>query len=69
MVLIGLYVRVSLHEAPVFTKAIEAGKKVHTPLGTLLSKHLKATILGTFIMLATYTLFYIMTVYSMTFGT
>ncbi|MBG6240841.1 MAG: MFS transporter [Candidatus Symbiopectobacterium sp. Dall1.0] len=69
LVLIGLYVRVSLHEAPVFTKAIEAGKKVRIPLGTLLSKHLKATILGTFIMLATYTLFYIMTVYSMTFGT
>ncbi|MGX8939710.1 MFS transporter [Symbiopectobacterium sp. Eva_TO] len=69
LVLIGLYVRVSLHEAPVFTKAIEAGKKVRIPLGTLLSKHLKATILGTFIMLATYTLFYIMTVNSMTFGT
>ena len=69
LVLIGLYVRVSLHEAPVFTKAIEAGKKVRIPLGTLLSKHLKATILGTFIMLATYTLFYIMTVYSMTYGT
>lgn len=69
LVLIGLYVRVSLHETPVFTKAIEAGKKVRIPLGTLLSKHLKATILGTFIMLATYTLFYIMTVYSMTYGT
>ena len=27
------------------------------------------TVLGTFIMLATYTLFYIMTVYSMTFST
>lgn len=54
LVLIGLYVRVSLHEAPVFTKAIEAGKKVRIPLGTLLSKHLKATILGTLIMLATY---------------
>lgn len=69
LVLIGLYVGVSLHEAPVFTKAIEAGKKVRIPLGTLLNKHLKATILGTFIMLATYTLFYIMTVYSMTYGT
>lgn len=69
LVLIGLYVRISLHEAPVFTKAIQAGKKVRIPLSTLFSKHLKATILGTFIMLATYTLFYIMTVYSMTYGT
>ncbi|WP_409310394.1 MFS transporter [Pectobacterium sp. B1J-3] len=69
LVLIGLYVRVSLHEAPVFTKAVKAGKQVRIPMGTLLSKHLKATVLGTFIMLATYTLFYIMTVYSMTYGT
>lgn len=69
LVLIGLYVRISLHEAPVFTKAVKAGKQVRIPMGTLLSKHLKATVLGTFIMLATYTLFYIMTVYSMTYGT
>lgn len=69
LVVIGLYVRVSLHETPVFAKIAKAGKQVKVPMGTLLSKHLKATILGTFIMLATYTLFYIMTVYSMTFST
>ena len=69
LVIIGLYVRVSLHETPVFAKIAKAGKQVKVPMGTLLSKHLKATILGTFIMLATYTLFYIMTVYSMTFST
>ncbi|WP_268604090.1 MFS transporter, partial [Escherichia coli] len=69
LVLIGLYVRVSLYETPVFAKVAKAGKQVKVPLGTLLSKHLKATILGTFIMLATYTLFYLMTVYSMTYGT
>ena len=44
-------------------------KQVKVPLGTLLTKHLRVTVLGTFIMLATYTLFYIMTVYSMTFST
>ncbi len=69
LVLIGLYVRVSLHESPVFTKVAKEGKRVKVPLGTLLTKHMRATILGTFIMLATYTLFYIMTVYSMTYST
>lgn len=69
LVVIGLYVRVSLHETPIFAKIAKAGKQVKVPMGTLLTKHLKATILGTFIMLATYTLFYIMTVYSMTFST
>ena len=69
LVLIGLYVRVSLHETPVFAKVAAANKQVKVPLGTLLTKHMRVTILGTFIMLATYTLFYIMTVYSMTFST
>lgn len=69
LVVIGLYVRVSLHETPVFAKIAQAGKQVKIPMGTLLSHHLKATIIGTFIMLATYTLFYIMTVYSMTYST
>ena len=69
LVIIGLYVRVSLHEPPVFEKVAKAKKQVKIPLGTLLTKHVRVTVLGTFIMLATYTLFYIMTVYSMTFST
>ncbi|MFH8135991.1 MFS transporter [Pantoea osteomyelitidis] len=69
LVLVGLYVRVTLHESPVFAKVQKDKKQVRMPIGTLLSKHLLATVLGTFIMLATYTLFYIMTVYSMSYGT
>ena len=69
LVIIGLYVRVSLHETPVFAKVAAANKQVKVPMGTLLSKHMRVTVLGTFIMLATYTLFYIMTVYSMTYST
>lgn len=69
LVIIGLYVRVSLHESAAFTKVKQQKKQVKIPIGTLLSKHLGATIIGTFIMLATYTLFYIMTVYSMSYGT
>ncbi|TPG57011.1 MFS transporter [Ewingella americana] len=69
LVLVGLYVRVSLHETPVFAKIAKAGKQVKVPIGTLFSQHLKPTVLGTFIMVATYTLFYIMTVYSLGYGT
>jgi len=69
LVLVGLYVRVSLHETPVFAKIAKAGKQVKVPIGTLFTKYKKATILGTFIMVATYTLFYIMTVYSLGYGT
>ena len=69
LVLVGLYVRVSLHETPVFAKIAKAGKQVKVPIGTLFTKYKKATLLGTFIMVATYTLFYIMTVYSLGYGT
>lgn len=69
LVLIGLYVRVSLHETPVFAKVAKAGTQLRVPIAHLFSQHLKTTLLATFIMLATYTLFYIMTVYSLTFGT
>ncbi|WP_213580909.1 MFS transporter, partial [Salmonella enterica] len=55
LVIIGLYVRVSLHESPVFEKVAKAKKQVKIPLGTLLTKHVRVTVLGTFIMLATYT--------------
>ncbi len=68
LVIIGLYVGVSLHESPVFEKVAKAKKQVKIPLGTLLTKHVRVTVPGTFIM-RTYTLFYIMTVYSMTFST
>lgn len=69
LVIVGLYVRVSLHESPVFTQAKQSQQHVSLPIGTLFSKHFRAMVLGTFIMLATYTLFYIMTVYSMSYGT
>ncbi|WKX26728.1 MFS transporter [Tatumella ptyseos] len=69
LVIIGLYVRVSLHESPVFTRAQQAQQHVSLPISTLFKKHFSAMVLGTFIMLATYTLFYIMTVYSMSYGT
>ncbi|WP_075182495.1 MFS transporter [Pantoea sp. 1.19] len=69
LVIVGLYVRVSLHETPVFAKVQKENKQVRVPMGALLKHHIKPTVLGTFIMLATYTLFYIMTVYSMSYGT
>ncbi len=43
LVIIGLYVRVSLHESPVFEKVAKAKKQVKIPLGTLLTKHVRVT--------------------------
>lgn len=41
LVLVGLYVRVSLHETPVFAKIAKAGKQVKVPIGTLFTKYKK----------------------------
>ncbi|TMS59080.1 MHS family MFS transporter [Imbroritus primus] len=68
MVVIGLWVRLSLVESTAFTKAVETGKVVRRPLGEVVRKHWRELILGTFYMLATYVLFYLMTTFSLSYG-
>lgn len=68
MVAIGLWVRMRLVEAPVFAKTREAGLVRKLPLATVFRNHWKQLILGTFFMLATYVLFYLMTTFSLSYG-
>lgn len=69
MVAIGLWVRSKLAESATFKQAERQGAIVKVPLVDTLRHHMKAVILGTFAMLATYVLFYLMTTFSLTFGT
>ncbi|OZE40225.1 MFS transporter [Rhodococcus sp. 05-2254-4] len=69
MVIIGLYVRLKLEETPVFKLAVERGQKVKTPLAQVFKTSWRQLIIGTFVMLATYTLFYIMTTWVVSYGT
>ncbi|MFE3293247.1 MFS transporter [Rhodococcus sp. NPDC059234] len=69
IVIIGLYVRLRLEETPVFARAVERGEKVKTPLATVFKTSWRQLVVGTFVMLATYTLFYIMTTWVLSFGT
>ncbi len=68
MVLLGLYVRVKLHETPVFANAVERGETLKAPLIQLFRANVKELILGTFIMVATYGLFYIMTTWILSYA-
>ncbi|MFE2053454.1 MFS transporter [Streptomyces sp. NPDC059459] len=68
MVAIGLWVRSRLVESAVFAKTQEAGKVRKLPLATVVQGHWKQLVLGTFIMLATYVLFYLMTTFSLSYG-
>lgn len=69
MVIIGLYVRLKLIETPAFTKVLETNEVAKLPIGRVFRTSWWPLILGTFIMLATYVLFYLMTTFTLTYGT
>jgi MFS family permease len=61
MVMLGLYVRLKLEETPVFARAVARGETLRSPLTEVFRRNRRELVLGTFIMLATYGLFYLMT--------
>jgi MFS family permease len=69
MVIVGLWVRVRLVESDTFVKAEAQGAIRRFPLAGVLRHHWWHLILGTFIMLATYVLFYLMTNFTLSYGT
>ena len=69
MVIIGLWVRLKLVESETFTKAEMVGVIKKFPLGETVRRHWRNLILGTFIMLATYVLFYLMTSFTLSYAT
>ncbi len=68
MVAVGLWVRLRLVESATFAKAAASGKLAKVPLAEAFRTHWRELILGTFYMLATYVLFYLMTTFSLGYG-
>ncbi|MGO1523656.1 MAG: MFS transporter [Nesterenkonia sp.] len=68
MVAAGLYVRLRIEETPVFAKAKSNNERVKAPLGEVFKKNWREIILGTFVMLATYGLFYLMTTWILSYA-
>ena len=68
MVAVGLYVRVKLEETPVFQRALEDDTRVKAPLGEVFKRNWWELILGTFVMYATYVLFYLMTTWILSYA-
>lgn len=69
MVIIGLWVRLKLIESEAFQRAEKKGEIKKAPIGFVFQKYWKQLILGTFFMLATYVLFYLMTTFTLSYGT
>ncbi len=69
LVWVGLYVRLKLVETPDFLKIIEKNERVNLPIKDVLGKHAKALVLGTFASVTVFLLFYLMTVFTLSWGT
>ncbi|HAL67519.1 MAG TPA: MFS transporter, partial [Pseudomonas sp.] len=68
LVLVGLYVRLKLEESPVFAKAVARQERVKLPVVDLFARHWRPTLLGAAAMVVCYALFYISTVFSLSYG-
>jgi metabolite-proton symporter len=69
LVIIGLYVRLAIHETPVFREALTRRERVKLPMAVVFKDYPKALVLGTLMALATFVLFYLMTVFALSWGT
>jgi metabolite-proton symporter len=69
LVFLGLYVRLTITETPVFREALSRGDQVKLPMLTVFRDYTKALVAGILVSLATFVLFYLMTVFALSWGT
>jgi metabolite-proton symporter len=69
LVLLGLYVRLTITETPVFQASIQRGEPVGVPMLIVLRRHTRALLAGILVCLATFVLFYLMTVFALSWAT
>jgi metabolite-proton symporter len=69
LVVIGLYVRLTIGETPVFDQARRDSRPESVPVLTVFREHGRALVVGTLMSLATFVLFYLMTVFALSWGT
>ncbi len=69
LVLLGLYVRQTITETPVFAAQLKQQRVVSVPMATVFTKFAKPLLAGILISLATFVCFYLMIVFSLSWGT
>jgi len=69
LVVVGLYVRLTITETPVFRDALHRREPVKVPMLAVFQDHLRTLIVGVLASLATFVLFYLMTVFALSWGT
>jgi metabolite-proton symporter len=69
LVIVGLYVRLTITETPIFAEAVKKdAAKVKIPAIAVFRDHPKTLVLGTMISIVAYALFYMMSVFSLSWG-
>jgi metabolite-proton symporter len=69
LVLVGLYVRLTITETPVFQDAVTRSARVKVPMFEVFRHYPRTLVIGTMASLATFVLFYLMTVFALSWGT
>jgi metabolite-proton symporter len=69
LVVLGLYVRLSIAETPVFRRAVERHERVQVPMASVFARNGHELVLGTLIGLSVYVIFYLMTVFTLSWAT
>ena len=68
LVVLGLYVRLTITETPIFQK-IEKRERVKVPMWEVFRHHLGTVVLGVLVSLSAFVIFYLMTVFALSWGT
>jgi metabolite-proton symporter len=69
LVVVGLYVRLTIGETPVFREAINRHERVKVPMLTVFRDHPGTLVVGVLVSLTTFVIFYLMTVFALSWGT
>jgi metabolite-proton symporter len=66
---VGLYVRLTITETPVFQQVAKREERARVPMLAVIREHPRTLMLGTLASIATFVLFYLMTVFALSWGT
>ena len=69
LVFLGLYVRLAIKETPVFATAAARGQQLKVPVFTVVRQYWRALVSGILVCLVAFVLFYLMTVFALSWGT
>jgi metabolite-proton symporter len=69
LVIIGLYVRLTITETPVFSEALHRHERVKVPMLAVFRDHARALALGVLVAISAFVIFYLMTVFALSWGT